>query len=178
MRFLFCCTIFCFTIVLSFLGTAFSQDTNFSTGPQYLMNFGSPLFARPISTPSMTLSGPSLEIGADNASGVLIAGAENQTALPSLAVAQPKIDLFPTYYGVTAVSVIEVSFAEDVGASGNQLPGSISDNGVFGETTAQALRERGYGVSLVEAAAYQKAHAGHPARVYTNDDIERMHGGN
>lgn len=35
---------------------SFAQDTNFSTGPQYLVTSSSPMFLRPISTPSLSLS--------------------------------------------------------------------------------------------------------------------------
>ena len=38
---------FCTLLILSALGTSFGQDTNFAQGPQYLMNQGSPLLARP-----------------------------------------------------------------------------------------------------------------------------------
>lgn len=72
----------CVLLLLSALGIALGQDTNFSAGPQYLLNYGSPQFARPISTPSMSFTERPLEVGASNATGVLIAGAENQTVLP------------------------------------------------------------------------------------------------
>ena len=156
-------------------GAAFGQDTHFSTGPQYLMNYGSPMFAQPISTPSMSLEGPPLEVGARNATGVLIAGAENETVLPPLAVVLPKIDLFPIFYGNAPGSVIEISFAKE--SSRRELPASILDAGVWQTTTAEALRERGYGVSLPEAVAYGKARVRHATRVYTNADIDRLHSG-
>src|ERR1035438_8816387 len=114
-------------MVLMSIGMAFGQDTNFPNGPQYLMN-GSPMFAQSISTPSMSLAGPPLELGADNATGVMIAGADNQTVLPPAAVALPKVDFFPIYYGTNPVSVVEVSFAEE--ESRSELPGSILHNGV------------------------------------------------
>ncbi|HWO36880.1 MAG TPA: hypothetical protein VNO32_49510 [Candidatus Acidoferrum sp.] len=153
------------------------QDTNFANGPQYLMT-GSPLFARPIATPSMSLQDAPLEIGADNATGVLISGAENQTVLPPQAVDLPKIDLLPIYYGVVPVSDIEISFAGSSGErSAAELPASILDTGVGQTTTAEALRERGYGVTLGVAASRNKAHTQHATRVYTNADIDRLHGG-
>jgi len=73
------------------LGAAFGQDTNFASGPQYLMTHGSPLFAQPLSTPSLSLAGPPLEVGADNATARLIAGAENQT------VSLPPADALPRW---------------------------------------------------------------------------------
>jgi hypothetical protein len=158
-------------LVLSAGGTAFAQDTNFSTGPQYLMN-GSPLFARSISTPTLALPAPPREIGASNATEGLRAGAENQTAVPPT---HPDANLFPIYYGTTPPSVIEISFSS--GPFSTPLPPSILDDGVWEITTAQALRERGHGVTLAEAAAHGKAGMRHATRVYTNADVERLHGG-
>jgi hypothetical protein len=159
-------------MVLMSIGMAFGQDTNFPNGPQYLMN-GSPMFARSISTPSMSLAGPPLEVGADNATGVMIAGADNQTELPPAAVALPEVDLFPIYYGTNPVSVVEVSFAE--GLSHSEFPASILDNGVEQVTTVEVLRERGYGVNLAEAAQYGRAQIRHATRTFTNADIDRLH---
>jgi hypothetical protein len=161
-------------LLLSTLGIAFGQDTNFPSGPQYLMN-GSPLFTRSISTPSIALTDPPLQVGASNGTGVLIAGAGNQAALPPAADAMPRTDLFPIYYGRHAPSVIEISLASE-GAS-NELPASILDTGVWEMTTVDALRARGYGVTVVEGAAYGKAHTRRAARVYTNADIDRLHSG-
>ena len=165
----------CMLLVLSALRIASAQDTNFPSGPQYLMNYGSPLFARPISTPSISFTQPPLEVGASNATGILIAGAENQTVLPPRPDALPRIDLFPIFYGRPPASVIEIGFPSE--PSSNRLPASILDTGVWQITSAQALRERGYGVTLVEATAYGRAQTRHANRVYTNADIERLHPG-
>ncbi|MGA7929945.1 MAG: hypothetical protein WCA20_28605 [Candidatus Sulfotelmatobacter sp.] len=170
----------CMLLVLSALGTALGQDTNFPSGPQYLMNSnlmksGSLLFARPISTPSMSLAGPPLEVGASDATGVLIAGAVDQNVLPPNPAALPKIDLLPIYYGRPPASVIEISLPSE--PSSNPLPASILDTGVWQVTTAHALRERGYGVTLAAGAAYAKAQTRHATRVYTNADIDRLHSG-
>jgi hypothetical protein len=167
----------CALMVISAATSALGQDTNFANGPQYLMT-GSPLFARPISTPSMSLQDLPLDVGAHNATGVLIAGADNQTVLPPQAVALPKIDLFPIYYGVVPVSDIEISFAGSSGErSAIEIPASILDNGVGQTTTPEALRERGYGLPLGVLASRNKARAEHATRVYTNVDIDRLHGG-
>ena len=166
-----CC---CMLFLLSALGIAFGQDTNFPSGPQYL-NYGSPLFARSISTPSMSLAGPLLELGASNATGGLIAGAGNQTVLAPSAVALATMDLFPIFYGTPAASVVEISFPPE--PSPNELPAGIFDTGVWQMTTAQALRERGYGVTLAEAAGLGRAHIRHATRVYTNADIDRLRSG-
>jgi hypothetical protein len=173
---LFCCTLL---IVLS-LGTAFSQDTNFATGPQYLMNNGSPLLARPISTPSMSLAGPAPEVGASNATGILSAGAGDQNVLLPNPDALPKIDFFPIYYGGPPVgenSQISFSYPAEPSSLPAEIPPSISDSGVWQMTSVQALRERGYGITLAEAAADGKARGRHANRIYTNADIERLHTG-
>jgi hypothetical protein len=171
MRTLSCCML----LVLSALGTALGQDTNFPSGPQYLMKSDSPQFARPISTPSLSLAGPPLEVGASAATGVLIAGAENQNVLPPSPVAPPKIDLFPVYYGAPPAGVIEISLPSE--PPSNPLPASIVDTGVWQVTTPDALRELGYGVTLAEGATYAKAQNRHATRVYTNADIDRLHSG-
>jgi hypothetical protein len=168
MRFCLCSTL----LVLSAVGVAAAQDTNFANGPQYLMNYGSAYYARPISTPSLSLSGPALEVGANNATAGLIAGAQTQIAPPRLAVALPQVDLFPIYYGDRPTNVIEISFSESLPGG---LPASIFNTGTWQMTTAQALRERGIGVTVAEAAAYEKARAGHATHVYTNADIDRLH---
>jgi hypothetical protein len=198
MRVFFCCT-----ILISALGVAWTQDTNFASGPQYLINqtsgyassyspisgsrqygsinygladYGLTFFLRPISTPSLSFSDPPLEVGASNATGVLIAGAENQVVLPPQAVALPRIDLFPILYGQPPVQKIEINFSETSSASA-PIPASIAEDGVVQLTTPQALRQRGYGVTVAEAAAYSKARATHATRVYTNADIDRLHSG-
>jgi hypothetical protein len=174
--YVFCCTL----LVLSTQGVALSQDTNFATGPQYLMNYGSPLLAHPISTPSLSLSGPPIEMGASNATGVLSAGAADQNVAPPSPDALPKIDLFPIFYGGPVGENSEMSFSYSAGPSSLsvEIPPSISDSGVSQITTAQTLRERGYGITLGEAAAAGKTRARHANHIYTNDDIARLHGGN
>ncbi len=166
----------CILIVVSGLCTAFAQDTNFATGPQYLMNYGLPLFAHSIATPSISLAGPPLEVGASDATGVLNAGASIEDVLPYNPDNLPKIDLFPIFYGTPLASVVEISFPESQ-ESPRSLPASILDDGVWQMTTAEALRARGYGVTLVEAAAYDKAHRKPATHVYTNEDIAGLHGG-
>jgi hypothetical protein len=169
----------CLILALGLAGTAFAQETNFASGPQYLMTTGSAMFARPISTPSTSLSGPPLEVGASDATGVLIAGAATHYELPPVAVVLPKIDLFPIFYGDAPVSDIEVRFpkpTENAG-SGPQLPPRIGDGGVWQATTAQELREGGYGMTEAEAAAENKKSGARSTRVYTNADIERLRGG-
>jgi hypothetical protein len=164
----------CMLLIVSTVAFAPGQDTNFASGPQYLTN-GSSFFARPISTPSLSLGGPSLETGASNATDGLIAGADGRTRSPQ-APSEP--NLFSIYYGGASTNVIEISFAEPSSElSPTELPASILDTGVSQVTTPQALRERGYGVTLAAAAAYEKAHARHATHVYTNTDIDHLRGG-
>jgi hypothetical protein len=170
-------SILCTLLVIFTVGLAFGQDSNFGSGPQYLMNYGSPSFARPISTPSLSLAGPPLELGASDATQGLIAGAENRVVPPSQPDAPGVANLFPVYYGAPPVSVIEISFpANGSEASSTELPESILDTGVLQITTPQALRDRGYGVTVAQAAAYTRASARHATRVYTNADVDRLHG--
>ncbi|HTS08896.1 MAG TPA: hypothetical protein VMP68_25220 [Candidatus Eisenbacteria bacterium] len=44
---------FCFLFIV-LAGISFAQDTNFSAGPQYLINTGSPLLLQSIATPSLS----------------------------------------------------------------------------------------------------------------------------
>lgn len=180
MRISFCCVFCCTVLVLLTQGVAVSQDTNFATGPQYLMNYGSPLLAHSISTPSTSLTAPPAEVGASDATGLLSAGAGAQTVAPPSPDALPKVDLFPIFYGGPPVSENgELSFSYPVEPSAlpAEVPSSISDSGVWQLTTAQALRERGYGVTLGEAAAAGKTQTKRANHIYTNDDIARLHGG-
>src|SRR6202167_4843667 len=104
MRISFYC-LFCFILlVVSTQGIAFSQDSSFSAGPQYLMTYGSPLFAHSISTPSMSLAGPPPEVRASDATSVLVACAADQNVESPSPDALPKINLFPIFYGGLPVS--------------------------------------------------------------------------
>jgi hypothetical protein len=154
-------SIFCVLIALTGIGSA--QETNFPSGPQYLMTSGSPLFARPIATPSLSLG----ESGPNSASGT-------QTAAVAITpVFQGQADLMPIYYGVPRVNVVEISAPE---TSPKTFPASIANVGVTEMTDPTSLRQRGFGVTLPEAASYWKTNKRPASRVYTNRDIERLHG--
>ncbi len=155
-------------LLCALAGIAAAQDTNFSVGPQYLMTNGSPLFARPITTPSLSLSAPLPGIPSLPEIGPPVSD-QPFTANPEL---PGQADLFPIYYGTPLPSVIEIS-AEPPRA----LPASMVDVGVEATTDAQSLRELGYGVTLSETASFWKTHMSHATRVYTNRDIARLHGG-
>ncbi len=178
------------SLLLFSVGMAFAQDTNFVSGPQYLIN-GPAQYARSISTPSMSLPGPALAVGASNATGDLVAGSQDRIVPTSQPDAAPRVDLFPIYYGKLSGTAPETlsgtSDAMEMGAAeirigvpsaeSARLPASIVDTGGLLFTTVQALRERGYGVGIVELAAFEKTHSRHAGRVYTNADIERLHDG-
>jgi len=156
-------TLVCLLLVL--IGISAAQETNFPVGPQYLMTNGSPLFARPIATPTLSFETPSAAPEMPSLTG---GGIVTTPAAP-----QNQADLVSIYYGAPTASVIEISSAEP--PSG--LPASIVNIGVAGTTDAQSLLERGVGVTVGEAASYWKAHKGHSARVFTNADVNRLHGG-
>lgn len=175
-------TLFCSLLALA--GFSAAQDTNFPVGPQYLMASGSPLFAQPIATPSLSLSAPPASLST-TATEATSEPSSSSAGLPS----QP--DLTRIYWGrpevvehavenavenvaenVTGnVSEIRITSAQPARA----LPASILDSGVTGMTTVQSLRQRGYGVPLGDTAAYWKTHKPHATRVYTNADLQRLH---
>ena len=143
-----------------------ARDTSFSQGPQYLAT-GDATFSHPISTPILSLDAslppiPSLpEVG--------------PTVTDQAYVSNPDLrheaNLFPIYYGYAATSVVELTGAEP----SQPLPASITGVGYTVIADAQTLRERGYGVTVGEAASYWKAHKRQVNHVYTNADIERLH---
>ncbi|MFZ1140503.1 MAG: hypothetical protein WAN76_15075 [Candidatus Sulfotelmatobacter sp.] len=159
-------SLFCLLFLL--VGITAAQDTNFPVGPQYLVTFGSPMFARPIATPTLWLDVPLPPIPSLPEVGPVI-GNQPYIENPEL---QHEVDLFPIYYGYPMPSVVELTSAEPP----RELPASIVDVGVAGITNAQSLREQGYGVPLGDTASFWKAHKPHAPRVYTNADVERLHG--
>ncbi|HEY6769305.1 MAG TPA: hypothetical protein VI386_31555 [Candidatus Sulfotelmatobacter sp.] len=150
-------------------GSSFAQDTNFPVGPQYLITNDSPLFARPIATPSLSLE-TQTAAAADNEV------TEPQTALAtdnSQAESSTQPDLFAIYYGERA-PVESVVVLQSPVAEAPLLPASFFNDGVTEMVDVQDLRYFGYGISLVEDAALWKRHKSTPARTYTNQDIERL----
>jgi len=158
---------FCFFLFV-LAGISAAQDMNFAVGPQYLMTSGSPMFARPIATPTLSLDAPLPPIPSLPEVGPPVA---DQPFVPNPEIPGP--DLLPIYYGYAMPSVVELSSTE----AASEVPQSIIDAGVVGMTDVQALRERGYGATLGESASFWKSHKLHASRLYTNADIERLHGG-
>jgi len=176
----------CAFVAIFAAGIALSQDTNFSNGPQYLLSSvpdarsaSSDFFVRSISTPSVSLSGPALEVGASNSTGDLNAGAEAQTIVVPEAVALPHADLSSIYYDGHAANVIEISLPAESSTSiaSTAIPQSILDIGVGRIIESKDLRESDNGVTLPAAAAYGREHVRRATHVYTNADIDRLHGG-
>lgn len=178
-RSLLVCSLLALSAGLCFAQNA-NQDTNFATGPQYLAN-GPALFARPISTPSMSISEPPLETGASDATEATqgAAGAQNRTVSQSQPDAAPAVDLFPIYYGQPRISVIgTVSPTETSEAqAGANVLNAILETGTWRITTAHALRGLGYGETLAEASGQVKSQGRRTTRLYTNADIQRLRGG-
>jgi hypothetical protein len=169
-------TIIC--LLLALAGISAAQDTNFPEGPQYLVTSNSPMFLRPIATPSLSLSSPP--------PGLSAPATEALPQPPSPTAGLPQPDLTRILWGEpkeaepasaeniaenVAENVIEITSAE----LPRSLPPSILDTGVTGLTTAQSLREFGYGVPLAETAQFYKTRKPHAPRVYTNADVQRLH---
>ena len=167
-----------FGCLLVLAGVSAAQDSNFAVGPQYLMNYGSPIFARPIATPSLSLDSSSLDRSgkASETTAQNVVAREENEMVPAIPEFLPQADLFPIYYGAPSVSFISLNFPEpsEKSASLHPLPVNLIESGVVEITDMQSLRLRGYGVTLPEAAAYWKAHHVPQSRVYTNADTERM----
>ena len=158
-----------FCLLLAMMGISAAQETNFAVGPQYLMTSGSPMFAQPIATPTLSLENPLSPIPSLPEVGPVVI---DQPYVPNSALEQLGPDLFPIYYGYPMPSVVEIVSTEPP----RELPASIVDPGVTGITNAQSLRESGYGKPLGDVGAYWKTHRRHAPRVYTNADVERLHG--
>jgi hypothetical protein len=156
-----------FLVLLLLAGISVAQDTSFSSGPQYLITTSDTMFLRPISTPTLSF-GPSLPLAPPIETG---AGTEAQVSATPAAI-QTHADLARVYWGGPATSEIEITSEEPA----VPLPASLINIGVAGMTNAQSLREQGYGVPLGETAAYWKTHKPHATHVFTNRDVERLHG--
>ena len=157
-----------FCLLFALVGVSVAQEMSFPVGPQYLLISGDPMFARPIATPTLSLDTPLPPIPSFPEVGPVIG---NQPSIESPEVQQGP-NLFPIYYGDRMTSVVELVSTEPP----RELPASIVDPGVTGITSAQSLREQGYGAALGDTASFWKAHKPHAPRVYTNADVERLHG--
>ena len=147
------------------------KDTNFPSGPQYLITSGSSLFLRSISTPSLSLG------QAPPASAAAEAEAGEGVQLSISPAVQTPPDLYPIYYGPSVAPPIHSEIELSSGEVPRNLPPGFFDVGVTRMTDATSMREWGYSVSLGDDAKYWKTHKLHAVRVFTNQDVERLHGG-
>ena len=164
----------CFLLFL--IGSAVAQDTNFAAGPQYLLT-GSSLLAHSIATPTLSLDTPLPPV---EPASFNIAEAATEVPFSTNPQLEHQADLIPIYYGAdnhygVSTALVEISFPEGAAESLTALPSSIVENGVTELVDAQALRIRGHGVTVAEAAAYWKTHKLPARRNFTNEDVNRLH---
>jgi hypothetical protein len=165
----FLCACFFLLLLLTGLSAAqAAQDTNFSTGPQYLLT-GSPLFARPIATPGLSLGAPLPE----PPTAITYSAPTEQETFANLSAVERPPNLSRIFYGVPSTSEIEISFPASLKMPA--VPPNFLDTGVSEITDMDSLRVRGYGVTLGEYARYWKGHRTSAQRHFTNEDIERLH---
>jgi len=155
-----------FLVALAGMCVAQSSDTNFASGPQYLVTTDSTLFLQPISTPSMSFPA-GLTTPASSTSGT-------PTSSPAPAI-QATPDLARILWtgeppSAETSSVVEISSAAPTKA----LPASLFETGVTGFIGSQSLPPRGYGVTPGDAATAGNSRP-HATRVFTNADIQRLH---
>jgi hypothetical protein len=140
-----------------------AQDTSFAAGPQYLITTTNTRFLHPIATPSMSLDAPLQGIPSLPPIGRPVTD-QPYVSNPEL-TNQP--DLFPIYYGYPPVPVVELT-----GEAPREVPASINNTGFLAITSVTSLRERGYGVTVAEDAAFWKTHTRRATRVYRNTDLQ------
>lgn len=176
-----------------------AQDTNFPVGPQYLITTDSTMFLRPIATPTLSLSEPlppmpgaSTEEAAVPETPREPVGLSSQQffanvywgehtpeevtarliVTPTMSLSQPATpSVAPTEEATPETSA---QAAREAVQRARVSPVSVVQLGVTEIADAQSLRERGYGISLGEAASSAKTKP-HATRVFTNRDIERLH---
>jgi hypothetical protein len=164
----------CVGLLVLVAGSSAAQDTNFSVGPQYLLTSGSPQFARPIATPSLSFETAMPQAGASEPAAEP-ASSQQVEVISAVLEAQRQMALMSIYYGVPNVNVIEISFREPAGEESRRaFPASITESGVTELTDAEALRHRGYGITLPEAAQLWKSGKRAAPHMYTNSDIEQL----
>jgi hypothetical protein len=162
-------------LMLTLAGLCAAQETNFSTGPQYLMTNGSALFARPIATPSLSLETQLVQPAEHDAASApqvepSSQPAENESGRP------PAVNLFSTYSGIAAVGEVAISFHEPETEliTSRRVAASIFDAGVTELLDEQQVRQLGDELTPAEAAVRWRARRAIPSHTYTNDDIDRL----
>jgi hypothetical protein len=156
--------------------SAGAQDTNFASGPQYLITQSSTLFLHSIATPSL-----SFQAEAEPAPFAAPAGIPEPVSISQVeetpAPLSTGVNLARIYWGPFPDIAKQASEIEIINAElPRNLPASITDTGTTALVDEQSLRHEGYGVSLGETAAFWKAHGTHPSHTYTNKDVARSSG--
>lgn len=161
--------------ILALIGNCSAQETNFSQGPEYLMNYGDPHFLHPIQTPSLDLSVPRAE--SPNAPVTEHTGEPDAPGFDGVLQNEPQVDA--VYYGATpsGVPIPSTVVIEGTPAEPSASGPVLFNAGVTAMTSDMELRHEGYGLSLAQYAAYWRGHKPQHVRVYTNADIARLHGG-
>jgi|HubBroStandDraft_4_1064222.scaffolds.fasta_scaffold791042_1 hypothetical protein len=176
-----------FCLLFTLAGIAAAQDTNFPSGPQYLITTSSPLFIHTIATPTLSLSTPLTPQSAPFSEAVPeptspVAGLSANGLARIYWGPPPASEKISETVGETAngnVGENVIQNENEIEISSPQvpvvLPASFIDTGVTAMTDAQSLRVRGYGVPLGDAAAFWKTHKPHSTRIYTSADVQRLH---
>jgi hypothetical protein len=167
-----------FVLFVAAMCSAQNRNTNFSSGPQYLVNSGSnPDLLHSIATPSLSLSTPLAAM--PTASPEEGSGEPHTPAFPDLQT-QAQVDRI--YWGVSAVNPgtastenTQVSGEVELSSQRTAAISSVFNVGVTGISDAESLREAGYGIPLGDVAAFWKVNKHQAARAYTNADIVRLH---
>lgn len=189
-----------FLIVIFFgmIGISAAQDTNFSTGPQYLatsVTSGSTMLLHPIATPSLSLgealppvpgaSSEPLSVTPEPAPriappshnlflGDVLWGDHSAAEILDPRITTPTLSLSESPASATPETNETSAPSSEIQLSSTQptrpLPTSIVDVGVTG-TAAQSLRPQDYGAPLGDAASYWKTQKIAAPRAFTNADV-------
>ena len=191
-------------MLFAMCGFLAAQDTNFSVGPQYLVNTNSPLLLHPIATPSMSLdaalaptptaSTPEAAPPSNTFLGGVYWGDHSSSEIVDRRVSTPSMSPSDTALYMNAVArEVANQFSlpaqpvseEQLGPSVIELssvqplvslPASLLDLGVSATADTRSLPEQGFGSPLGDVAAYWKAHKRQLSHTYTNIDVDRLHG--
>lgn len=188
--------------LLALAAMSCAQDTNFAVGPQYLITTDSTLFLRPIATPTLSLSEPLPPIRGASTEEATVPetpsepvrlssqeffarvywGEHTPEEVTARLIVTPTLSLSEQPATPSVATTEEATawetptwYAREIVQHTRPLPFNVVQVGVTGTADAQALRERGYGVSLGEAASSARTNKPHATRVFTNRDIERLH---
>jgi hypothetical protein len=150
-----------FILILGAIAVAQQPETNFPVGPQYLITQPYPTLLQPIATPSYE---PWRSMG---------------VVSPQTGEAGPVMITVPAYlpsiyWGYPPPAEGEVAPESEAAPAPRNLPPDYVDTGVSAVATPGWMRDRNYGMTLVQAARYWREHKLRATRVYTNRDIERV----